>query len=182
MKTGLLLTAVLVLAAIAATHAAGVSLATIRKVIQKFKGLPQRLELVATKRGVRFVNDTASTTPESTVAALASFPKNSVHLIAGGDPKGMNYTTLVTAIKTQTPRSITLIASPAAEEIAKGLKKKHLDFSIVPDLKTAVTKGFSTAKSGECVLLSPAANYFNYFKDKIPLGGRGFELFIRQIK
>jgi UDP-N-acetylmuramoylalanine--D-glutamate ligase len=171
-----------VLAAVAATRAAGVDWATIRKVISAFKGLPQRLEIVATQRGVRWINDTASTTPESTIAALESFPKESIHLICGGDPKGMGYKNLAKAIKKQRLKSVWLLASPAARELTQLLKGTISQIKTVPDLKTAVAESHKLAAKGESILLSPAAAYFCYFQGKIPLGGRGFELFIRQLK
>ncbi len=168
-------------AAIAAVRAAGVSWSIIRRVIADFKGIPQRLERVAAKRGVTFINDTASTTPESAMAALAAFPVNSVHLIAGGDPKGMDYTPLAKAIKRQKVCSLTLIESPAATALKKLVGKSPCEVQTVSDLKTAVSSAYKKARKGESILLSPAAAYFCYFRGKIPLGGRGYELFIKQL-
>ncbi len=169
-------------AAIAATRAAGISWSVIRKAVAEFKGIPQRLERIAVKRGVAFINDTASTTPESAIAALEAFPAGSIHLIVGGDPKGMDYTPLARAIKQQEIRSLTLIQSPAAAALKKlVVEKSKLEISTVPDLKTAVSQSFERARKGEFVLLSPAAAYFCYFKGKIPLGGRGFDLFVQQL-
>lgn len=169
-----------VLAAVAATHAAGVDLATIKKVITRFKGIPQRLELVAQKRGVKFINDSASTSPDSAIAALRSFPVGSIHLIAGGDPKGMKFDLLAKEIQQQKAQVI-LLESPAGEAIAGELRKLKLGFEMVDNLQQAVMKAAKKAQKGEYVLLSPSAAWFCYFNGKIPLGGKGFELFVRKL-
>jgi UDP-N-acetylmuramoylalanine--D-glutamate ligase len=169
-----------VLAAVAATHAAGVDLATIKKVITRFRGIPQRLELVAQKAGVKFINDSASTSPDSAIAALRSFPAGSIHLIAGGDPKGMDFAILAKEIQKQKARVI-LLKSPAGKAIAGELQKLKLGFEIVENLQQAVIKSAKNAQKGEYVLLSPSAAWFCYFNGKIPLGGKGFELFVRKL-
>ncbi|MCK5471705.1 hypothetical protein KAI54_00775, partial [Candidatus Gracilibacteria bacterium] len=169
-----------VLAAIAATLAAEVSKKIICKVVSKFCGIPQRLELVFEKRRVLFVNDSASTTPESTIAALRSFPESSVNLIAGGDTKGVNYAILASEIRRRKVK-ITLLKSPLANILKKLLKKEKVSFEIVKTLQEAVKISAKNATKGDCVLLSPAAAWFCYFTGKIPLGGRGFEKFARTL-
>ncbi|MCF7856791.1 UDP-N-acetylmuramoyl-L-alanine--D-glutamate ligase [Candidatus Gracilibacteria bacterium] len=167
-----------VLAATAACRSVGVNKKIICEVLGKFHGIPQRLELVLQKNGIRFINDSSSTTPESTIAALRSFPRGSVHLIAGGDPKGVDYGTLVLAIKRQEAR-VTLLKSSLANILSKSLKKEGVGFKIVENLQEAVRISSQNAANGEVVLLSPSAAWFCYFAGKIPLGGRGFEQFAR---
>jgi UDP-N-acetylmuramoylalanine-D-glutamate ligase len=165
-----------ILAAIATTRAAGVSVSVIRKVIENFRGIPQRLELVHQKNNIKFINDSASTTPESTIAAIQSFQQGSVHLICGGDTKGMDYDKLITIIR-QNKTKIVALQSPLAEILQKSLTNEELQ--IVKTLQEAVKISTKNAKAGECVLLSPSAAWFCYFNKKIPLGGRGFEKFSR---
>lgn len=166
-----------ILAAVAATRAAGVKIAIIRKVIEKFRGIPQRLELIYQKNGVRFVNDSASTTPESTIAALESFEQGSVRLICGGETKGMDYAKLVKAIRSKKVRVVAL-KSPLGSILKKSLKN---NLKIVETLQEAVKISSKNTEKGEIVLLSPAAAWFCYFAGKIPLGGRGFERFVRTL-
>ena len=168
------------LAAVTATRMAGVTWPIIRKAIASFRGIEQRLELVAKKRGVNFINDTAATTPESTIAAIKSFPKNTVHLIAGGDAKGMNYNLLVKEIKNRGVQTV-LLKSPVASLLSKELRKLRIKFKLVKTLQEAIKTTSQFAKKGDYVLLSPSAAWFCYFKGKIPLGGRGFELFIKKL-
>jgi UDP-N-acetylmuramoylalanine-D-glutamate ligase len=167
-----------ILAAVAATISAGVSAEIICETIAKFRGIPQRLEVVFEKNGVSFVNDSASTTPESTIAALKSFRENGVNLIAGGESKGMKYHELAREIGRQKARVI-LLASPLAELLGNELRNLKIDFAVVENLRDAVKIASSNARKDDIVLLSPAAAWFCYFAGKIPLGGRGFEQFAK---
>lgn len=169
-----------ILAAVAATRSAGVSAKVICAAIAKFRGIPQRLEVVLERNGVKFINDSASTTPESTIAALKSFPKGSVRLIAGGESKGMDYTTLMREIRRQ-KASVVLLASPLAEILEPKLCKEKISFTLVKTLQEAVKISAQNAVRGDTVLLSPAAAWFCYFARKIPLGGRGFEQFVKTL-
>ncbi len=63
-----------------------------------FTALAHRLETVAERDGMLWVNDSISTTPESTLAALASFPDRQVVLIGGGQDRGQDYSELGRAL------------------------------------------------------------------------------------
>ena len=86
-------------AACAATAAlgAGCSRDAIDRGLQSFRGLPQRMELIAQIEGRTFYNDSTSTTPESTIAALESVGKPAF-LLAGGRDKGFDFTEMVETI------------------------------------------------------------------------------------
>ena len=169
-----------ILAAVAATRSAGVSAKVICAAIAKFRGIPQRLEVVLERNGVKFINDSASTTPESTIAALKSFPKGSVQLIAGGESKGMDYTMLTREIRRQKTHLV-LLESPLAEILGPKLRKEKISFTLVKTLQEAVKISAQNAVKSDAVLLSPAAAWFCYFAGKIPLGGRGFEQFVKTL-
>ncbi|MBN1395129.1 MAG: UDP-N-acetylmuramoyl-L-alanine--D-glutamate ligase [Pirellulales bacterium] len=83
--------------AAAAAKAAGCEDGEIRSGLRRFNGLPMRLELIAEVDGRCFYNDSASTTPESTVAALRSFDAP-VWLLAGGADKGCDFRPLAEEI------------------------------------------------------------------------------------
>ncbi len=86
-------------AACAATAGAtvGCSPNAIRKALEQFAGLPERLELAATLGGVEVYNDSSSTTPESTIAAIHAINRP-VWLMAGGQNKGLDYSDLTITI------------------------------------------------------------------------------------
>ena len=170
-----------ILAAIAATRAAGVDWKSIRSAVSQFKGMPQRLEIIAKKRGVTWVDDSVSTSPDSTIAAIRSFPQGSVRLIAGGDPKGMSYASWAAACKKHDITSVTLIRSPAGTAMAKELKKKDVPHCFVPTFEGAVQAVAAHAKKGEIVLFSPTAAWFIYhLQKKVPGGGKGYVDFVKK--
>ncbi len=70
-----------VLASITAAKIFNIKNAPIRKVIKRFRGIPDRLELIRRWKGIRFYNDTTATTPDATIAALNTF-SSKVILIA----------------------------------------------------------------------------------------------------
>jgi len=79
-----------VAAAALASYAVGVQVDIIQNVALTFPGLPHRLEKVGEKHGVIYINDSFSTTPETTIAALNAFSKPII-LIVGGSEKGSDF-------------------------------------------------------------------------------------------
>lgn len=72
----------------------GVDQHTICQAVKSFTGLPHRLELLATRGNARFINDSISTIPESTIAAIEAFPDTKT-LILGGYDRGVDYNHLI---------------------------------------------------------------------------------------
>ena len=70
----------------------------------------------------------------------------------------------------------------SANVLGKLLKRGKVGFKVVKTLQEAVKISAKNAAKGECVLLSPAAAWFCYFAEKIPLGGRGFNKFVEMLK
>ena len=85
-------------AALAALEAFGVAVPPLSEALVGFTPLPHRLETVAERDGVLWVNDSISTTPESTIAALASFAGREIVLIGGGQDRGQDYTGLASRL------------------------------------------------------------------------------------
>ncbi len=76
--------------ALAALEALGIE-PPLPEALAGFEPLAHRLQVVGEHDGVVWVNDSISTTPESTIAALASFPGRELVLIAGGQDRGQDY-------------------------------------------------------------------------------------------
>ena len=85
--------------------AAGAGLEGIVRGIQAFEPLPHRLE-EHTIGGIAIVNDSISTTPEATKAALAAYPGRRIALIAGGHERQQDYTELASLLA---PRGVTVL-------------------------------------------------------------------------
>jgi UDP-N-acetylmuramoylalanine--D-glutamate ligase len=98
------------LAALAITATYGVPLPVIAEALREFQGVPHRLELVAERQGVRYLNDTTATAPEATIAALKTLDRQAtkIYLIAGGFDKGLAYEGMARAIAETNARVVLL--------------------------------------------------------------------------
>jgi len=141
-----------------------------------FSPLPHRLRPIATVRGRTFVDDSISTVPESTLAALATWrPRGPVTLLLGGDDRGQDLDALVQALDDVEVRVALL--PPLGPRIAEALHArsrsgKDADARIrsVADLDEAVRWADMVTPEGGAVLLSPAAPSFGAFRDFIDRG------------
>ncbi len=157
-----------VTAAVCASKLAGASINAIRKTVFTFKGLEHRLELVKEKNGVSFYNDSFSTNPQPTIAAIKSF-REPITLILGGSDKGLSYDQMAKDIvKNGNVESIILVGQ-IAPLIKKSLKKANFIGRIfdsdVLSMEEIVKVCFKNTKKGSVVLLSPASASFGMFKD-----------------
>ncbi|WP_419810001.1 UDP-N-acetylmuramoyl-L-alanine--D-glutamate ligase [Sphingomonas sp.] len=151
------------LAAIAVAKALGVAEQDIDRGLASFAGLPHRMERVATRRGVAFVDDSKATNPESTAPALAAFAEGNgrVHWIVGGRAKGDDLDACAPHFG-RIARAYTI--GEAGAVFARALAGK-VPVEEVGTLDNAVTSAVANATQGDTVLLSPAAASFDQFRD-----------------
>ena len=138
-----------------------------QSVIRRFRGLPHRLQMVAHARGRYFFDDSSSTTPESTMAALQSLLTGCV-LIAGGADKGTNLETLGNHISRHTDRLVTIgeTADALAEAMLSEPTDDHLPTVIkADDFETAFERAVELTRPGDIVLLSPGCSSHDWFSD-----------------
>jgi UDP-N-acetylmuramoylalanine--D-glutamate ligase len=164
-------------AALTALEAAGVEPPPLAAALAGFEPLPHRLQTVAERDGVTWVDDSISTTPESALAALASFPGRELVLIGGGQDRGQDYGelarelarsgALVIGMPTTGPRLL-------AAALAAGLPGSRV--LAADDLVAAVAIARERAQPGAVVLLSPAAPSYDRFRDFEQRGERFAEL------
>ncbi|MFN3764790.1 MAG: UDP-N-acetylmuramoyl-L-alanine--D-glutamate ligase [Aliihoeflea sp.] len=151
------------LAAVAACVALGLSGEEIRAGLSTFPGLAHRMEIIGTRRGVLFVNDSKATNAEAAAPALSSFGR--IYWIAGGLPKDGGIETL----RAFFPRIVrAYLIGEAAPAFAATLGAEA-PFEIAGTLDAAVAHAARDAAddaSGEpVVLLSPACASFDQFKN-----------------
>lgn len=146
-------------AAIAACTALGLSPAEIDAGLKTYPGLPHRMERIAEKAGVLWVNDSKATNPDSTAPALAAFPNT--HWIAGGRAKGDDLAAVTPYLGGV--RAAYLIGE-AAPVFAAALSP-HLPVHLSGTLARAVAQAAAAAVPGDTVLLSPACASFDQFRD-----------------
>lgn len=138
----------------------GLTRAQVQHGIDGFTTLPHRLEAVTEHNGVAFVDDSKSTTIDSTIAALKSQDRP-VRLLAGGVFKGGDLETVLPLIREKV-QSIYLFGA-SREIFESAWKEGGRDISWDATLEEAVHRAASEARSGECVLLSPATSSFDLF-------------------
>ena len=136
------------------------------KGLEGFTGLPHRLKFVAEKDGVKYYDDSISTTPGSAIAALKAFAEPKI-LILGGSDKGADYTELAQEIARQQMRTV-IVNGANASEIIEILHKNKVSCQVVQlemaSMLAVVETAASQAQPGDVVILSPAAASFDMFK------------------
>ena len=149
----------------------------IRESLADFENIEHRLEFVATVHGIEFINDSKSTTVNSTWYALESMNKRVV-LVMGGVDKGNDYAMLRELVKDKVSSIICL---------GKDNKKIHAAFEdIIPEITDVLTAdeavkvAYRLGKKGETVLLSPACASFDLFENYEDRG-RQFKKAVRSL-
>ena len=145
------------LAASALVSVMGVGLDAVSRGLKTFQGLPHRLQLVATRRGVEWYDDSKGTNVGATVAALRGLGRKCV-LILGGEGKGQDFSPLKDAVSRHAAK--VLLIGRDAPLIAKVIPGERC-----ASLEEAVEKAANLAAPGEAVLLSPACASFDMFRD-----------------
>lgn len=161
-----------VLAAITAAKIENISHESIRGAVSKFPGLADRLQRVKVVKGVAYINDTTSTIPEATIAALQSFSGQSIVLIAGGTDKGLEYGSLAECASTHPSlKKVLLLPGTATDKLNRDLKNRSYENIVyIEDMEQAVLQASCIAQEGDVVLLSPAAASFGLFKNEFERG------------
>jgi UDP-N-acetylmuramoylalanine--D-glutamate ligase len=146
--------------AIAVARALGIDAFDIEKGLITYPGLPHRMERVAEKDGVLFVNDSKATNPTSTAPALAAFP--AIHWILGGLAKTDDLDACAPHFDHVRAAYTIGEAGPMFADILRAAGKP---VSEAGTLDKAVRMAAEAAKQGEVVMLSPACASFDQFKD-----------------
>ena len=165
-------------AAIAATKSL-VDIEDAVKVVQEFKGVQHRLELVREIDCVKWYNDSIGTSPTRTIAGLHSFDERIV-LIAGGYDKHLDYTPIAKPILEKVD-SLILIGDTAPkifDAVKEESEKQGKDIKIYmcDEFKNIVLVAKKVAKPGQIVLFSPASASFDLFKNFEERGNKFKEL------
>lgn len=152
----------------------------IEKAIKTFKGVPNRLEFISEKNGVRYYNDSASTVPQSTILALNSLSdKKNIILISGGADKKLDFKKMAQKISKKCKAAI-LLPGTATKKIHRQLLLTGYQLPVVSvkTMKEAVRKASKMATNGDIVLLSPGCASFGIFQNAYDRA----EQFIRNVK
>lgn len=140
----------------------------IRQVVTSFSGLPYRIEFRREVAGIRYYNDSFSSTPIAPIAALEAIPGPSVLVIGGFDRK-LNLDDMATGlIRNANNIRTVMIIGAASERIAKELTGHGFTNFVQKDASTMadiVNQASQLAQSGDAVILSPGFASFDMFKN-----------------
>ncbi|MGE5582784.1 MAG: UDP-N-acetylmuramoyl-L-alanine--D-glutamate ligase [Bacillota bacterium] len=151
-----------ILTASLACSLSGAPLSVIAKTVEGFTGVEHRLEFVRELNGVKYYNDSISTTPDRAIAGLSAMTRPVV-LLAGGYDKHLPFDNLAPVIVKQCKHLVVLGAT--APQIIKAVKAVKAEFPItqVSTFEEAVSAAAGLAAPGEVVLLSPACASYDMF-------------------
>ena len=145
--------------AIGLVEALGLTEAQWRPAMRSFKGLAHRMEVVAERNGVLFINDSKATNAASTAPALAAYPR--VHWIVGGLAKSDNLDECVPNFG----HVVKAYTIGEAGPLFTKLLSPHMPVESSEMMGAAVHSAAAQAKAGDVIMLSPACASFDQFKD-----------------
>ena len=136
-----------------------------------FRTLPHRMEFIGNKDGVNYYDDSISTIPQATLAAVKSLP-NVQTLILGGMDRGIDYSALNELQNIATLKNIAFVGKAGkrmCDVITKNINKNGgktiFNVLICDDWKEIVRFCKKNTHAGYCVLLSPAASSYDQFRN-----------------
>jgi UDP-N-acetylmuramoylalanine--D-glutamate ligase len=156
------------LAALCAVSALGADPAKAWRALAHFRGLPHRLEPVARRRDVQFVNDSKATNPAAALRALASFAGTLVW-IGGGRAKGLDLRELADAVAARSRAA--LLLGEAADELERALAGR-IGVERAASIEAAVARAAQLARAGDVVLLAPGCASLDMFRSYEERGDR----------
>lgn len=171
--------------AIQAVQSFGLTPEVIQTALTTFKGVPFRLETIAVKQGITYINDTTATTPTALEKALEAYQDKKIVLIAGGATKNLPLKPEFIRQLASQPAAIIFLQSTGQQEIQAAFKEysvnptKHL---IADSLAQALQQASHSAQElgAEIVLLSPGFASFGMFINEFDRGDQFNEL-VRQL-
>ena len=154
------------LAALAVEAATGLDEAETLAALADFAGLPHRLQLVVEHSGVRFFNDSKSTTPESAMRAIDAFEPGTVHAILGGYDKGVDLGPLARLAASRC-RAVYCIGETGGAIAAAASSREGPDAEaevlVCGELEAAVEAVVARARPGEAAVLTPGCASWDRF-------------------
>ncbi len=153
-----------VLAVFAICDAAGIDRNVTASVVADFGGIKHRCQWIGEKNGVTFINDSKATNVGASCAAIIGLKDEyqAIHLIAGGDGKGADFSTFGQLINAHVP--VLILLGRDADKIA-GVVSNNVTVKKVPGMKEAVFAAADACPAGGLVLLSPACASLDMYKN-----------------
>ncbi|MDQ3494043.1 MAG: UDP-N-acetylmuramoyl-L-alanine--D-glutamate ligase [Pseudomonadota bacterium] len=166
-------------AALAAIEAFGLDATALAPHAAGFQPLPHRLQVLGTRAGISWVNDSISTTPHATLAALEVYRGDRVAVLVGGHDRGLDWNGFVQAMRGQAPITIVCMGQngPRIHAILRPLAvEAGFVLHQARDLTDAVGQARAVLAGQGVLLLSPGAPSFGTYRDYTERGRHFAEL------
>jgi UDP-N-acetylmuramoylalanine--D-glutamate ligase len=151
-----------ILASVAVGRVCDIDKENIAEAVFDFKPLEHRLEIAGVVDNTLFINDSKSTTTDSTLKALDAYRKSV--LIVGGRRKGEDYKKFFRTIKDMV--SAVVLLGESSDEFEKYCGEFGIKYVFAANMCDAVSKAFEIANSAKnTVLLSPATASYDMFEN-----------------
>jgi UDP-N-acetylmuramoylalanine--D-glutamate ligase len=155
-------------AALTVVGSMGLDVPRLDEALSSFSGLPHRIQLIGERAGIRYINDSISTTPVSVAAALQTLGTRGVVLLLGGMDRGLDWSGFAGGMSNNEPYAIISLPDNGPR-ILESLKAAGVrpqgGLHEVADLQEAVSLAEKLAPEKGCILLSPGAPSFPHFRD-----------------
>ncbi len=157
-----------VAAALSIVRKAGLGLKAAIASLATYQSLPHRLQVLGEIKGVRWINDSISSTPVATAAALEALAGKSIVLLLGGLDRGLDWSVYSADFRANPPKAV-ITMPDNGPALANWLRSSGLEFSAglheVSSLQEAVELARQVSGPGDLVLLSPGSPSFPRFVD-----------------
>ena len=162
--------------ALAVAKMLDIDLATALDATDDFQGLPHRQQELGENGHVLFVDDSISTIPESTLAALSVYAGRDITVIVGGYDRGIDYGNLADALAAGAAKAIICLGESGkriyhqTQSASKQRGNLRCSIHLAQSMEDAVSCAARITPPGGVVLLSPAAPSYGYYRDYIERG------------
>lgn len=167
-------------AVLTAIEALGLDAAPLAPYAADFRPLPNRLQPVGHRDGVAYVNDSISTTPHATLAALECYADRRIALLVGGHDRGVEWQGFAEAMRRRAPLAIVTMGENGPRIhalLAPVAAQAGFVLGAAADLADAMAQARAAlGEAGGVVLLSPGAPSFGPYRDYVARGRHFAEL------
>ena len=165
-------------AVLATIDALGLDARALAPFAETFAPLPNRLQPLGVRDGVLWVNDSISTTPHASLAALDVYRDRRVALLVGGHDRGLDWSGFAAAAQVRAPAAVVTMGHGVADQngerihhlLAGAAREAGFRLEAARDLPEAVAKGLRALDGEGVLLLSPGAPSFGMYRDYVARG------------
>lgn len=166
-------------AVLTALEAVGVDAIAIAEAARSFQPLPNRLQWLGERDGYGYVNDSISTTPHASLAALECYGERPVALLLGGHDRGLDWHEFAEQMQQHAPQAIVTMGAngPRIHDLLAPLAQQgRFRLAAAEDLAQAIERAKALLPAPGVILMSPGAPSFGQYRDYVARGRHFAEL------